>query len=139
MAEINVKSPQFKQRDVDTLSIVAEMTIGACVTDAIDLPGLSIGTVLAESFVISGVEAELDLALDSGRRAGFEFIAMGTAVGNADPGDIHVVSAIISGVAGSRIITVTLADGTANLMDLTADSFSDAVIQLHLPLKGRDF
>lgn len=139
MAEINVKSPQFKQRDVDTISVVAEMTIGSGVTDAIDLPGLSIGTVLAESFVISGIEAELDVSLDSTRRAGFQLVSLGTVVGNADPGDVHVVSAVISGSAGSRIITVTLADGTANLMDLTADSFADAVVQIHLPIKAKDF
>jgi len=141
MSEISLKSPHLKQRDLDYVRLVAKVTLGACVTDDIDIPGLTITSVVAEGFSLSGFEAESGVAIDTDRKGGLNILTLGTIVGNADPGDIHVISADgdSCATAGVRTFDVVIGDGTANLLDLTADSFSDALVEFIIPIKAKDF
>lgn len=141
MAEITLKSPHYKQRELDTHRLIAQVTVGVCVTEDIDIPGLSISACCTgATIVLSGFEADADVSLDSSRRAGFDIQAAGTAVGltATEVGALNVTSAIVSGTAGSRIVTITLAAG-AGAVDFSTDSLSDSVVEIILPIKSKDF
>lgn len=147
MAEINVKSPQMKDRDVSTYRLVAEVNVGSCIAccaaESIDISGLTIANTGAATFTLSGFEAESDFALDSSRQAGMQIHAKGTAVGlsAAEAAGLSVTSAVVSGTAGSRIVTVTLATAaSAGAVALsTTDSLENAVFEFILPIKAKDF
>lgn len=143
MAEINVKSPQLKDRDVATYKFDALVTVGdicGCLTNTIDVSGLTIAATAATTFTLSGFEAESDLSLDSGRRAGLMIKATGTVAGATDTeiGSLTVVSGLITGTAGSRIITYTI-DSAANAVTFASDKLTNAVFEFSLPLKAKDF
>lgn len=143
MAEINVKSPALKNREISTYKFDATVTVGgacACITEAIDIAGLTVATTAATTFTLSGFEAESDFALDSSRRAGVVVKATGTVAGatDAEIGSLSVVSAVVSGTAGSRVVTVTV-DSAANAVTLLTDSMSNAVLEFSLPIKQKDF
>ncbi len=137
MAEINVKSPQLKDRDVSTYRFAAKVTIDGACCSTIDVPGLTIvGT--ATGFTMSGFEAESDLSLDSGRTGGIVIAARGV-LATAEEGDLHIGDVVVSGTAGSRIITVgvDIAGGVA--VNMTTDSLTGATFDFILPIKQKDF
>lgn len=150
MAEINVKSPHLKDRDVSTYEFVAEITLNGACCSTIDIPGLTLaGTTTG--FTLSGFECISDLALDSNRKAGVSIITDGTVSAlpaNSDyaacnpfyPGDITIKTGTISGTAGSRIVTWDVDLGDAGVaLDLTADTITGALVKFHLPIKAKDF
>jgi len=143
MAEINVKSPALKDRDVFTYKLSAQITVGdgGSVTESIDVAGLTIANTAATTFTLSGFEAESDMALDSSRRAGFSISCPGAATGLSatEVGALNATSAVISGTAGSRVVTVTLAAGAGAVVLNSTDSLADAVVEFSLPLKQKDF
>ena len=143
MAEIILKSPHFKQRDIDTVKFDALVTVGnicGCLANTIDIPGLTVASTAATTFTIAGFEAESDVSLDAGRRAGITIKATGTVGGASDAeiGSLTIVSAIVSGSAGSRLIAVTI-DSAANAITLASDSLTNAVMEISLPIKSKDF
>jgi len=136
MAEINVKSPQLKDRDISTYEFVAKITLDGS-TDAIDIAGLTVlGTTTG--FTLSGFEAESDLSLDASRDAAVDFMSFGT-VATAEEGAIWVLDAVVSGTAGSRIVTFDVNVAAAAALDLTSDSITDAQVKFYLPIKAKDF
>jgi hypothetical protein len=145
MSEISLKSPHFKQREVDNYRLVAEINVGSCIaacgSEDIDIPGLTIANTGAATFTLSGFEAESDVSLDSSRRAGFIIHSPGTSAGfsTAEVGALNATSAIVSGTAGSRIVTVTLAAGAGGVALSTTDSLENAVVEFILPIKPKDF
>ena len=143
MAEQHVKSPAMKDRDVFTYKLDAQITVGdgCCPTESIDIAGLTIANTGATTFTLSGFEAETDMSLDSSRRAGITFHSPGTAVGLSatEVGALNATSAIVSGTAGSRIVTFTLAAGAGAVVLNSTDSLSDAVVTFTLPTKQKDF
>ena len=141
MSEIIVKSAAEKDRQLGIHRTVIQFTAGgatASLTDVTDGPGLTIATLANTTFTISGFEAENDVALDTSRRAAIT-LSVGTLTGlNAVEGsEIYVVSAVSSGTAGSRIITVTLGGAALDLDG--ADGFTNAVIDCAIPIKAKDF
>lgn len=145
MAEITLKSPHIKQRELDNVRLVAQINVGSaiacCGVESIDIPGLTIANTAATTFTLSGFECIADVALDSSRRAGFQILNPGTAVGltAAEVGALNATSAIVSGTAGSRIVTVTLAAGAGAVALSTTDSLENAVVEFVLPIKAKDF
>ena len=143
MAEVNVKSPQLKDREISTYVFEALVTVGdtcCCLVNTIDIGGLTIATTAATTFTLAGFEAESDFALDSSRRAGVVIKAMGTIAGMSDTegGSLVINSALISGTAGSRVVTVTI-DSAANAVTLATDKLTNAVLEFSLPIKAKDF
>ena len=143
MAEINVKSPALKDRDVSTYKFVAQITVGdgCCTVESIDVAGLTIANTGATTFTLAGFEAESGMSLDSSRRAGITFLSPGTAVGltATEVGALNATSALISGTAGSRVVTVTLAAGAGAVVLSSTDSLANAVVEFSLPIKSKDF
>ena len=145
MADIALKSPQMKDRDVSTVRLTAEINVGSCIAacgvESIDISGLTIANTAATTFTLSGFECQSDVALDSDRRAGFNILNPGTAVGLSatEVGALNATSAIISGTAGSRVVTVTLAAGAGAVALATTDSLENAVVEFVLPIKAKDF
>ena len=147
MAEIHVKSPELKTRELETYKLTAQVTIGACVTESIDIGGLSValtGTTACSNLTLtlSGFECVSDLALDSSRKAGIQILAAGTASGATDTeaASIRPKSGTIAGSAGSRTVAYLFANTVAaSVVDSGTDSLTDAVIELTLPVKKKDF
>ena len=138
MAEIVVKSPHLKQRQLDTYEIVAKITLGPCAAcDAIDISGLSV-VATSTGFTLCDFELEADIALDPSRDAGVEFLSFGT-VACAEEGAIWVLDAVVSGTAGSRVVTFDVNVAAAAALDLTSDSITDAQVKFYLPIKAKDF
>ena len=146
MAEINVKSPQLKDRDVSTYSFLAKVSLGTTAGPccaaicAIDIPGLTVAGT-ATGFTISGFEVEADLALDEDRDAAIQFLSLG-AVGSAEESDIWILNATVGADPcsdGSRVVTVDVNIAAAAALDLTSDSITDGQILVHLPIKAKDF
>lgn len=140
MAEINVKSPQLKDREVSTYKFVAKVTLdGTCCACAstIDISGLTI-TATATGFTMAGFEAESGLSLDSSRTGGINIAARGV-LATAEEGDLHIGDVVVSGTAGSRIVTVgvDIAGGVA--VDMTSDSLTGATFEFILPIKSKDY
>lgn len=151
MTEIVVKSPQLKQRQIDTFEFVAKITLGPCATDdVIDVGGISV-VATATGFTLCSFEVESDLAMDSGRDALVQFIHHGTVSAlpaNGDyaacnpfyPADITILTGTISGTAGVRVATFDLNLGDAAVaLDLTSDSITDAHVKFYIPVKQKDF
>lgn len=136
MAEINVKSPALKDRDVSTFRFVSKCSVGAS-ANTIDIPGLTVAGT-ATGFTLSGFEAESDLALDSSRDAAIGILSLGT-VTTAEESDIYVLNAVVSGTAGSRVVTVDVNVAAAAALDLTSDQIADAQFEFMLPIKQKDF
>ena len=141
MSEIVLKNPAFKNRDNDTVVFQALVTVGdicCCTVNTIDISGLTIAATGALTYTLSGFEAESDLALDSGRRASAVIKQVGTIAGvtAAEYAASSVVSALITGTAGSRIITVT---HQAAAFTWLTDKLTNAVIEFSLPVKAKDF
>lgn len=141
MSEIILKNPAFKNRESDTVVFEALVTVGnicGCLSNTIDISGLTVAATAALTYTLSGFEAESDLSLDSGRRGTAVIKAVGTigAVTAAEYAASSVVSAIVSGTAGSRIITVT---HQAAAFTWATDSLTNAVIEFSLPIKQKDF
>ena len=78
------------------------------------------------------------MAFDTSRRAAIS-LSLGTltALTAVEGSEVYVVSAVASGTAGSRIITVTL--GGAALALSTTDGFTNAVLDCAFPIKNKDF
>jgi hypothetical protein len=138
MAEIIVKSPALRDRELSTYRFVAEVSFGTgagctCLS-AIDIPGLTI-TSCGATVILSGFEAESDHSLDSARNAGLNVIESGTLV-NVTAAILHngPVSGVISGAAGSRIVTYTLTSFASS-----TDSVANGEIEFILPIKNKDF
>lgn len=136
MAEISVKSPHLKQRDLDMFKLVAQVTLDGA-SSVIDVSGLSVAGT-ATGFTLSGFEAEAGVALDSNKKAGVAFLSFGT-VATAEEGAIVVIDASISGTAGSRVVTFDVNVAAAAALNLTSDSITDAVVEFVLPIKAKDF
>ena len=138
MSEIVVKSAAEKDRQLGIHRTLIQATIGGGVTESNDGPGLTIVASGARAFTISGFEAENDVALDVSRRAAVSLsIGTLTALTAVEGSEVYVVSAIASGTAGARIITVTL--GGAALALSTTDGFTGAVLDCAFPIKNKDF
>lgn len=137
MAEINVKSPQLKDRDVSTYEFVAKVTLDGACCSTIDLGGLTVAGT-ATGFTLSGFEAESDLALDTSRDAAIQFLSLGV-VASAEESAVWIKDAVISGTAGSRVITVDVNIASAAALDLTSDSITGAQIKVFVPVKQKDF
>ena len=136
MAEINVKSPQMKDRDLSTFRLAAKVSVGAAAAaEVIDVSGLTVANASATTFTLSGFEAEAGVALDSGRGAGLVIGSIGDS--GTLPVDVQVISGVVSGTAGSRIITYTL-KGTSLALD-GVDDFDNAELEFVLPIKQKDF
>ena len=139
MAENFIEDAIVHDRILSTLRLQMQVTVGNnCCTDATDIPGITIASCCCgQDFVISGLEATLGLALDTSRRASIQ-MNYGTlgAITAVEASELYVVSAIASGTAGSGILTIVL-DSAA--LDFSTDSFTDAVIDLALPVKNKDF
>jgi hypothetical protein len=138
MAEINVKSPQLKDRDVSTYRVVAKVSFGTgagCVcASAIDIAGLTI-TACGTGVILAGFEAASDISLDSTRAGGLNVLKTGTLVAGT-AAELHngPATAVISGTAGSRVVTYVFTN-----MDSTSDSVVDGEIEFILPIKQKDF
>ena len=137
MSDINVKSPALKDRELGTYRVVAKVTINGACCSTIDIPGLSV-TGTATGFTVSGFEAELDSALDASRTGGVLIAARGV-LATAEEGDLNIGDVVVSGTAGSRIITVgvDIAGGVA--VNMTTDSLTGATLEFILPIKQKDF
>ena len=143
MSEQLLKHPALNDRRLDTVEFDALVTVGdicCCTTNTIDIPGLTIAAATATTVTLSGFECLADVALDSGRRAGLTIKATGTVGGasDAEVGSLTVVSGIISGTAGSRIITYTF-DSAADAFTFATDTLTNAVFGFSLPVKNKDF
>ena len=147
MSEISLKSPHFKQREIDYVNLLAKVTIddSCCgVNNAIDIPGISVAVASATSFTLSGFEVESGVSLDEDRSAGLSIKATGTVTGatDAEIGSLTIVSGVITDptplVPGSRIVTFII-DSAAAAVDLTSDALTDAVLEFSLPIKAKDF
>jgi hypothetical protein len=137
MAEVVVKSPQLHDRELSTYQTTALVTLDGATDSTIDIPGLTVvGT--ATGFVLSGFEAAADVALDSDRGAGITFMALGV-VATAEESDIWIKDAVISGTAGSRVVTVDVNIAAAAALNLTTDSITGAQVAICLPIKAKDF
>ena len=145
MAEITLKSPHIKQRDLDNVRLVAQINVGSCIAacgvESIDIPCLTIANTAATTFTLAGFEALSDVSIDTSRRAGFNILNPGTAVGLSatEVGALNATSAIASGTAGVRVITVTLAAGAGAVALATTDSLENAVVEFIIPIKQKDF
>jgi hypothetical protein len=136
MAEIMIKSPQMKDRELGTYKLCAKVSVGASApSEIIDVDGLTVANTAATTFTLSGFEAASDLSLDAGRDAGLVIASIGTS--GTVPVDTQVVSGVVSGTAGSRIITYTL-KGTTLALNAT-DDFEAAQFEFVLPIKSKDF
>lgn len=136
MAEVVVKSPQLHDREISTYKTTAKVTLDGS-SSTIDIPGLTVAGT-ATGFTISGFEAAADVALDSTRDAGIVLMALGV-VASAEESDIWIKDAVVSGTAGSRVVTVDVNIAAAAALDLTSDSITGAQIEICLPIKAKDF
>lgn len=141
MSEISLKSPHFKNRDLESIKLKVKVTFGNAVTDSIDFPGLTLSSC-AELITISGLETELGLSLDASREdeIGFSVLNIGTIVtvteaeaGSAKAGSASAISAG-TGI-GDRNLIIDLTGGFAG----ASDSISDALVEIHIPVKPKDF
>ena len=84
---------------------------------------------------MAGFEAESDLALDSSRAGGLNVLKTGTLVAGTAV-ELHngPATAVISGTAGSRVVTYVF-----TAMDSTTDSVVDGEFEFVLPVKAKDF
>lgn len=140
MSKTLVKSPLLENRELQTYHFDAKVTINGACCSVIDIPGLSVATASNTTFTLSGFECLSDVALDSGRRAGLVIKATGTVAGASDTeiGSLTVVSGVISGTAGSRIVTYTI-DSAADAVTFATDTLTNAVFGFSLPIKEKDF
>lgn len=145
MAEINVKSPALKDREIGTYRLSAKVTLsgaycaccGCCST--IDIPGLSISAVCGavDKFSLSGFECVSGLALDTSREAGLLIANTGalTGVTEAEIGAGVTIDGAISGTAGSRVVTFQLGGAYTT----ATDALTGAIMEFILPVKNADF
>ena len=136
MAEIMIKSPQMRDRDLQTYRMSAKVSVGnAASAETIDIDGLTVAETGNTTFTLAGFEAESGMALDAGRGAGLILASIGDS--GTLPVDVQVISGVVSGSAGSRIVTYTL-KGTSLDLD-GVDDFDNASFEFVLPIKGKDF
>ena len=138
MAEIVMKSPQLKQRNLDTYKFVAKVSFGTgagCTcASAIDIGGLTI-TACGTGVILAGFEAEAGVSLDSSRAGGLNVLKTGTLVAGT-AAELHngPATAVISGTAGSRVVTYVFTS-----MASSTDSVVDGEFEFVLPIKQKDF
>lgn len=141
MAEIKVKSPALQDREIGTYRFTAKVTWNGpacCCSSTIDIPGLTItSSACADKFILSGFECVSGLAIDSSRPAGLAILNTGTLTGvnEAEVAAAVPVGGVISGSAGSRIVTYQLAGAITS----ATDALTDAILEFVIPIKNADF
>lgn len=141
MAEINIKSPALQDRKLSTYEFVAKVSIGTgagctCLS-AIDIPGLTFAgdACDADAMILTGFEAEADVAIDTTRSASFEVLIPGTLVAmTAAEWTLGPLTAVSSGTAGSRQILYSVAAFVQS-----TDSVVDGEVRFIIPIKNKDF
>lgn len=140
MSDIQIKSPALADRDQNTVRIHGKISFGTgtgCTcASASDIPGITV-TAACDDFIISGLEDALGMALDTDRSAAVIVTSHlnATLVGiSAAEWKAGVTTTVISGTAGSRILTATVASMAAG-----TDSVVDGDVELILPVKLADF
>lgn len=142
MAEINIKSPALKDREIGTYKFSAKVTWNGpscCCSSTIDIPGLTIASVACnvDKFTISGFESIADVALDTSREAGLAILNTGalTGVSEAEIATAITVDGAISGCAGSRVITYQVGGAFTS----ATDALTGAILEFTLPIKQKDW